>query len=419
MAGSGTRPEGWCEDLAGWGLAGAWQASPAASCGCPGRRRSHHHQQQHHQQQCRCRRRPRPPAVRVRHPHHQPHQRRRGGDLLRASAGAGEAIVSGTVPGAALTFVARKDDMDNPRVLLYPSKSEGMFVDESLIFRSDSNGEDLEGYAGAGAGAAGRSSGGWRSGLCAAVFSARPLRWSAGRLPGHTPSHTSLSPLPSHTPVPPPPPPPHPYRRPVRLCDHRHHCAPQGRLLLRPAHDRPRVPGAPHAGHLPRGAGHRAGAGVGAGGREGRVCVWAGGPGGSRAPHWLAWDWWVAAGSGAGMPGNMQLPACPLPTPADPGLPCLPACAPFAGCGGRGGQGGQGDCGPDSAPDVNPGHSTPSAPLQSTQPMRLQRLQPLFQLLSLYLQSMNDRRSPAGTSKRMHPPVILLFFMWPRSFCRA
>jgi hypothetical protein len=36
-------------------------------------------------------------------------------------------------------------------VLLYPSKSEAMFVDESLIFRSDSNGEDLEGYAGAGA----------------------------------------------------------------------------------------------------------------------------------------------------------------------------------------------------------------------------------------------------------------------------
>ena len=34
------------------------------------------------------------------------------------------------------------------QVVMYPSKSEGMFVRESLIFRSDSNGEDLEGYAG-------------------------------------------------------------------------------------------------------------------------------------------------------------------------------------------------------------------------------------------------------------------------------
>lgn len=36
------------------------------------------------------------------------------------------------------------------QVVTYPSKSEGMFVPESLIFRSDSNGEDLAGYAGAG-----------------------------------------------------------------------------------------------------------------------------------------------------------------------------------------------------------------------------------------------------------------------------
>ena len=35
-------------------------------------------------------------------------------------------------------------------MLAYPSKSDGMFVPESLIFRSDSNGEDLAGYAGAG-----------------------------------------------------------------------------------------------------------------------------------------------------------------------------------------------------------------------------------------------------------------------------
>ena len=45
---------------------------------------------------------------------------------------------------------ASKDDPDNPRVLSYPSKSAAMFVPESLIFRSDSNGEDLDGYAGAG-----------------------------------------------------------------------------------------------------------------------------------------------------------------------------------------------------------------------------------------------------------------------------
>ena len=65
--------------------------------------------------------------------------------------GMGEAIVSGTVPGSALAFTARKDDLDNPKIALYPSKSLGMFVkDSSLIFRSDSNGEDLEGYAGAG-----------------------------------------------------------------------------------------------------------------------------------------------------------------------------------------------------------------------------------------------------------------------------
>ena len=36
------------------------------------------------------------------------------------------------------------------QVMAYPSKGSGMFVCESLIFRSDSNGEDLEGYAGAG-----------------------------------------------------------------------------------------------------------------------------------------------------------------------------------------------------------------------------------------------------------------------------
>lgn len=64
--------------------------------------------------------------------------------------GLGESLVSGMVPGSSMAFVAKKSDLSNPQVLLYPSKSSGMYVRDSLIFRSDSNGEDLEGYAGAG-----------------------------------------------------------------------------------------------------------------------------------------------------------------------------------------------------------------------------------------------------------------------------
>lgn len=64
--------------------------------------------------------------------------------------GLGESLVSGMVPGSSMAFVGNKANLDDPKVLLYPSKSSGMFVRESLIFRSDSNGEDLEGYAGAG-----------------------------------------------------------------------------------------------------------------------------------------------------------------------------------------------------------------------------------------------------------------------------
>jgi len=64
--------------------------------------------------------------------------------------GLGESLVSGMVPGSSIAFTARKDNLDHPETLSYASKSEGMFVRDSLIFRSDSNGEDLEGYAGAG-----------------------------------------------------------------------------------------------------------------------------------------------------------------------------------------------------------------------------------------------------------------------------
>ncbi|KAK4758856.1 hypothetical protein SAY87_020157 [Trapa incisa] len=63
--------------------------------------------------------------------------------------GLGETLV-GAYPGRALSFVCKKSDINSPQVLGYPSKSIGLFIRRSIIFRSDSNGEDLEGYAGAG-----------------------------------------------------------------------------------------------------------------------------------------------------------------------------------------------------------------------------------------------------------------------------
>jgi alpha-glucan,water dikinase len=61
--------------------------------------------------------------------------------------GLGETLV-GNYPGRALSFVAKKDAIE-PEILSYPSKGTGLFGG-GLIFRSDSNGEDLPGYAGAG-----------------------------------------------------------------------------------------------------------------------------------------------------------------------------------------------------------------------------------------------------------------------------
>ncbi|XP_019421636.1 PREDICTED: alpha-glucan water dikinase 1, chloroplastic-like isoform X3 [Lupinus angustifolius] len=63
--------------------------------------------------------------------------------------GLGETLV-GAYPGRALSFICKKHDLNSPRVLGYPSKPIGLFIRRSIIFRSDSNGEDLEGYAGAG-----------------------------------------------------------------------------------------------------------------------------------------------------------------------------------------------------------------------------------------------------------------------------
>jgi hypothetical protein len=58
--------------------------------------------------------------------------------------GLGETLV-GNYAGRALSAVVQKSNLAAPEVLSFPSKSVGLFVDETLIFRSDSNGEDLDG----------------------------------------------------------------------------------------------------------------------------------------------------------------------------------------------------------------------------------------------------------------------------------
>ncbi|XP_020589456.1 alpha-glucan water dikinase, chloroplastic isoform X2 [Phalaenopsis equestris] len=63
--------------------------------------------------------------------------------------GLGETLV-GAYPGRALSFICNKNDLNSPKVIGFPSKPIGLFIKRSIIFRSDSNGEDLEGYAGAG-----------------------------------------------------------------------------------------------------------------------------------------------------------------------------------------------------------------------------------------------------------------------------
>jgi alpha-glucan, water dikinase len=61
--------------------------------------------------------------------------------------GLGETLV-GNFPGRALSFVWNKST-EQARLISFPSKSIGLYGG-GLIFRSDSNGEDLAGYAGAG-----------------------------------------------------------------------------------------------------------------------------------------------------------------------------------------------------------------------------------------------------------------------------
>ncbi len=61
--------------------------------------------------------------------------------------GLGETLV-GNYPGRAFSFTSQKRT-EETKILAYPSKSTGLFG-SGLIFRSDSNGEDLVDYAGAG-----------------------------------------------------------------------------------------------------------------------------------------------------------------------------------------------------------------------------------------------------------------------------
>ena len=61
--------------------------------------------------------------------------------------GLGETLV-GNHPGRALRLACNKTT-GHQQILAYPSKSTGLYGG-GLIFRSDSNGEDLAGYAGAG-----------------------------------------------------------------------------------------------------------------------------------------------------------------------------------------------------------------------------------------------------------------------------
>jgi alpha-glucan,water dikinase len=61
--------------------------------------------------------------------------------------GLGETLV-GNYPGRAFSFTCRKEEF-RPEIVTFPSKSVGIYG-SGLIFRSDSSGEDLAGYAGAG-----------------------------------------------------------------------------------------------------------------------------------------------------------------------------------------------------------------------------------------------------------------------------
>ena len=66
---------------------------------------------------------------------------------IESCKGLGEALVS-DMPGQALSFTYHKQS-GNTQVGHYPNKPMGL-ISQGFIFRSDSNSEDLPGFAGAG-----------------------------------------------------------------------------------------------------------------------------------------------------------------------------------------------------------------------------------------------------------------------------
>ena len=66
---------------------------------------------------------------------------------VEACRGLGESLVS-TKPGQAMSFIYNKQN-GSANIVAFPNKPIGLFAD-GFIFRSDSNSEDLAGFAGAG-----------------------------------------------------------------------------------------------------------------------------------------------------------------------------------------------------------------------------------------------------------------------------
>jgi hypothetical protein len=85
--------------------------------------------------------------------------------------GLGETLV-GNYPGRALSCVVPKSNLAAPVIGSFPSKSVGLFVDETLIFRSDSNGTPTAIFGVTYSATFGATFGATYSATCSATYSA-------------------------------------------------------------------------------------------------------------------------------------------------------------------------------------------------------------------------------------------------------